>query len=105
VTGGTVSTTVTVWVQFVLLPQLSETLHVQVKIFGQRPFETTFKTTVLIVGSQQVVVATGVSKVQSVPQDTVLLVGQTTLRIAGGAVTIKSTVHWLTLLFTSVTIS
>jgi hypothetical protein len=90
-TGGTLSITVTVWLQLVALPQQSVICQLRVTMSGQvlRPLVTVLMTVMLGGLVQQSSTAIGGLKFQVVPHWTILFVGQITF---GGAVsTICST--------------
>src|SRR4030081_3494814 len=73
IAGGVVSTTVTIWLQVLLLPQASVALQVRVavKVFPQPAFVTV--PTMAIVGvDPHTSLALGVSNVQPVPHSMVL---------------------------------
>ena len=72
--GGVVFCTVTVWLQVLLWPEASVTLHVRVANFGQAPLVTVLRMLIWTLVQPPVVV--GLSKVQAVVQATVLLVAQ-----------------------------
>ena len=78
--GGVVSTTVTVWLQVLVLLQQSTACHVRVMTCGQAPLVTVLRMVVWTFG-QQGSTTVGGSKVHAAPHATVLLVAQ--LRMDG----------------------
>jgi hypothetical protein len=92
-TGGTVSTMVTVWEQVVELVQQSVACQVRVMTTGQTEpmLVTVLRTVMVTLVPQQASMAVGVVKDQAVPQLTVKLVPQV---MTGGWVSISVT-RWL----------
>ena len=82
--GGTQDTTVTIWLQVLVLPQRSVTVQVRVITCGHTPLVAVVEVRVTLV-PLQLSVATSTSKLQLVPQLTVLLVPQA---MTGGVVSI-----------------
>ena len=80
-TGAWVSTTVTVWLQVLLLPQSSVTSQFWVMNFGQTPCVTILPTVIAILAPQQLF-AVGRSNAHLEPQATVLSGAQLTARQA-----------------------
>jgi hypothetical protein len=79
--GGVVSTTVTVWLQVLVLLQQSMACHVRVMTCGQAPLVTVLKMVGWTFG-QQGSTTVGGSKLHDVPHSIVLLVAQ--LRLTSG---------------------
>jgi len=76
-TGGVVSTTVTVWLQVVLLVHASMAIQVRVMTCGHTPLVTVPRTvSVILLVPLQPFTMVGGSKLQAVPQLTVLSVAQ-----------------------------
>src|SRR5258708_7183125 len=75
-TGAVVSTTVTFWLQELLLPQASVACHVRVasKVLPQWPITLVTVLRIVMVALPLLSVAVGASKVQAAPCSTVLLV-------------------------------
>ena len=71
--GGVLSTTVTVWVQVLLLVQQSVATQVRVMTVGHEPLVTVVREVMVTFVPQQASVAVGVSKDQTLPHCTVLL--------------------------------
>ncbi len=92
--GGVVSTTVTVWLQVLVLPHESVASHVCVMTCGQVPFVTVLNTVIVTLVPLQVSKAAGGSKVHALPHCTVLLVAQVK---TGGVLSTTFTV-WLQML-------
>jgi hypothetical protein len=79
--GGTQDSTVTVWLQELLLPQVSVTTQVRVMTLGQTPLVTVPRTAIVKLVPQHEGVAVGGSKINVEPQTTVLLLAQ--VRVGG----------------------
>src|SRR6266852_5735969 len=92
-TGAVVSTTVTFWLQELLLPQASVACQVRVasKVLPQWPVTLVTVLRIVIVALPLLSVAVGASKVQAVPCSTVLFV---LLHVMTGAV-VSTTVTFL----------
>ena len=91
-TGGVVSTTVTVWLQEALLEQQSVACHVRVITSEQAlPLVVVLVTVMVTLVPQQTSEAEGASKLQAEPHSTVLLLEQV---MTGGVVSTTVTV-WL----------
>src|SRR5437867_85193 len=83
------STTVTSWLQVLLLPQQSVAAHVRLMSCGHVPgFVTVLRIVMVTLVPQQASAAVGGSKPQGVPHSTVLLVAQV---ITGGVVSTTRT--------------
>ncbi len=69
ITGGVVSTTVTVWLQKLVLPQASAAIHVRVaqKLPPQMGLVTVFTMVTTMLLGEQLSVATGTSKSHTLP--------------------------------------
>src|SRR5712692_5638222 len=93
-TGAVVSTTVTFWLQELLLPQASVACQVRVasKVLPQCPVTLVTVLRIVIVALPLLSVAVGASKVQAVPCSTVLLV---LLHVMTGAVVSTTVTFWL----------
>src|ERR1039457_6135519 len=91
ITGGMVSTTVTVWLPVALLLQRSVACQVRVMSCGQRPLLTVLRTVIVTLLPLQASTAVGRSKLHVEPHCTVLLLAQV---ITGGVVSTTVTV-WL----------
>src|SRR6266853_487537 len=93
-TGAVVSTTVTFWLQELLLPQASVACQVRVasKVLPQWPVTLVTVLRIVIVALPLLSVAVGASKVQSAPCSTVLLV---LLHVMTGAVVSTTVTFWL----------
>jgi hypothetical protein len=83
--GGVVSTTDTIWLQVLVLPQASVANQVRVMIRGQTPLVTVLSTVSVTFVPLQLSLTVGASKVQAVPQLTVLLVAQLRTKAGGQA--------------------
>src|SRR6185436_12853809 len=86
-TGGVVSTIVTVWLQVLVLPQQSLASQVRVTTCGQIPVFVTVSTTA-ITFVQQLSLTVGASNVQFEPHSTVLFVAHV---IVGGVLSTTET--------------
>jgi len=84
-TGGVVSTTDTIWLQVLVLPQASVANQVRVMTRGQIPLVTVLSTVSVTFAPLQLSLTVGASKVQAVPQLTVLLVAQLRTKAGGQA--------------------
>src|SRR5438552_3339473 len=80
IVGGVVSTTVTVWLQVLVLSHKSMTCHSRVMINSQDVPLVTVSSTVMVMSgpSQGSSAGVGGSKSQAVPHSTIISVGQTT---------------------------
>src|SRR5580765_4679558 len=87
-TGGVVSTIVTVWLQVLVLPQQSLASQVRVTTCGQIPVFVTVFSTTAITFVQQLSLTVGASNVQFEPHSTVLFVAHV---IVGGVVSTTET--------------
>jgi hypothetical protein len=94
ITGGVVSTTVTVWLQVLVLPQASMASQFRVMACGQTPLVTVLATMITTFEPLQASVTIGASKLHAVPHCTVLLLAQFS---TGGFVLTTVTV-WLQVL-------
>src|ERR1039458_4899140 len=92
-TGGVVSTTVTVWLQVLVFPQASMTSQVWVMTCGQTPLVTVLATVLTTFEPLQASVTIGALKLHSVPHCTVLLLAH----VSTGGVVSTVTV-WLQVL-------
>src|SRR6266850_640374 len=94
ITGAVVSTTVTIWLQELLLPQASVACQVRVasKVLPQCPVRLVTVLRIVIVALPLLSVAVGASKVQGAPCSTVLLV---LLHVMTGAVVSTTVTFWL----------
>src|SRR5512137_1404201 len=72
ITGGVVSTRVTIWLQVALLVQQSIARHVRVITHGQEPLVTVLSTVIATLVPQHTSTALGGSNVQVLPHSTVL---------------------------------
>src|SRR6266550_2773048 len=92
-TGAVVSTTVTLWLQELLLPQASVACQVRVasKVLPQCPVTLVTVLRIVMVALPLLSVAVGASKVQAAPCSTVLLV----LHVMTGAVVFTTVTCWL----------
>src|SRR5216110_3224841 len=93
-TGAVVSTTVTFWLQELLLPQASVACQVRVasKVLPQCPVTLVTVLRIVMVALPLLSVAVGTSKVQAAPCSTVLLV---LLHVITGAVVSTTVTFWL----------
>lgn len=87
-TGGTLSTMVTDWLQLVMLLQQSMIIQFRVTTIGQTPLVTVLNTEMVTFVPQQASTAVGGVKDQVVPHGTVKLAGQFT---TGGVVSCTTT--------------
>src|SRR6266404_792221 len=94
ITGAVVSTTVTIWLQELLLPQASVACQVRVasKVLPQWPVMLVTVLRIVMVAPPLLSVAVGTSKVQAAPCSTVLLV---LLHVMTGAVVSTTVTLWL----------
>jgi hypothetical protein len=110
-TGGVVSTTVTVWLQVAVAPQLSVPCQVRVMTSGHVPLVVVLATVMVTLptvpaGGQQAFVQAGGSKVHVVWHSTVLLGAQMSANgPVCGELTVNTTVHDAVLPAQSVTVT
>src|ERR1035437_7304068 len=95
-TGGMVSTTVTVWLQILLLKQASMASQVWVITCGQTPLVTVLRMVSVTFVRLQMSLTVGASKLQAVPPDTVLSRAQVS---PGGVVSTTVTIWRQVLVF------
>src|SRR6266853_324833 len=94
ITGADVSTTVTFWLQELLLPQASVACQIRVasKVLPQWPMRLVTVLRIVIVALPLLSVAVGASKVHAAPCSTVLLV---LLHVMTGEVVSTTVTFWL----------
>ena len=84
-TGGVVSTFVTVWLQVLVLPHASVASQVRVMTCGQTPLVAVLRMVTATLVPLQEPTTVGGSKLHGVPQLTVLLIAQVSTNVAAQA--------------------